>query len=131
MITRPVDHGLHVIQSCEFNHHPAYTWLAKFILKSYMPQFHLSRHRYKLFFVLPYCHYNLISLLPTWPSISTSFFWSRSLICRIWVKTVRFDRRLAKTTCRPTPFQSSGGGVRGNSSRFTKKSHWEESQVKW
>ena len=49
-----------------------------FILKSYMPQPHLPHHRYELFFVSLYRRYNLISLIPTWLSISTSFFWSRS-----------------------------------------------------
>ena len=33
-----------------------------FILKSYMPQPHLPHHRYELFFISPYCRYNLIFL---------------------------------------------------------------------
>ena len=39
MIKESVDHGLHVT----YQLHP-------FVLKSYMPQPHLPRHRYKLFF---------------------------------------------------------------------------------
>ena len=63
MIKRPADHGLHVA----YQLHP-------FILKSYMPWLHLPRHRYELFFVLPHCRYNLISLVLTRLHISTSFF---------------------------------------------------------
>ena len=50
MIEGPADHGLYVT----YQLHP-------FVLKSYMPQPHLPRHRYELFFVLPYRCYNLIS----------------------------------------------------------------------
>ena len=67
MIKGPVAHGLHVTYQ-----------LHSFVLKSYMPQPHLLRHRYELFFVSPPRRYNLISLVPTRPSISTSSFWSRS-----------------------------------------------------
>ena len=72
MIKRPADHGLHV----------AYQ-LHLFILKSYMPQPYFPRHRYELFFVPFYRHYNLIALVPTRLPISTSSFWSRSLTRRM------------------------------------------------
>ena len=62
-----------------------------------MPQPHLPRHRYELFFVSPHRRYNLISLVPTWPSISTSSFWSRSPTRRMWAEqAVRFDPRLTR-----------------------------------
>ena len=65
-----------------------------FILNSYMPQLHLLWHRYELFFVLPHRCYNLISIVPTWLSISTSFFWSRSLTRHMWAKqAICFDPR--------------------------------------
>ena len=68
-----------------------------FILKSYMPQPHLLCHRYELFFVSSHCYYNLISLVPTRLSISTSFFWSRSPTRRMWVKqAVCFNPRLTR-----------------------------------
>ena len=60
--------------------------LHPFVLKSYMPRLHPPRHHYELFFVSPYCRYNLIFLVSTWLSISTSFFWSRSPMRRIWAK---------------------------------------------
>ena len=44
MIEGLADHELHVT----YQLHP-------FVLKSYMPRFHLPRHRYELFFVLPHC----------------------------------------------------------------------------
>ena len=97
MITRPADHGLHVIQLREFNHHPAYTWLANFILKFYMSRPYLPCHRYELFFVLPHRYYNLISLILTWPSISTSFFWNRNPTHCMWAKqVVCFDSWLTR-----------------------------------
>ena len=43
---------------------------------------------YELFFTPPYRCYNLILFVPTWPSISTSFFGSRSFTRRIWAKQV-------------------------------------------
>ena len=67
MIEGPADHGLHVTYQ-----------LHLFVLKSYMPQPHLPRHRYKLIFLLPHRCYNLISLVLTRLSINTSSFWSRS-----------------------------------------------------
>ena len=97
MITGPADHGLHVIQSREFNYHPAYMWLANFILKSYMLRPHLLCHRYELFFILAHCRYNLISLVPTRPLINTSSFWSRSSTRHIWVnQAIRFDLWLTR-----------------------------------
>ena len=104
MIEGPIDNGLHVT----YQLHP-------FILKSYMPRLHLPRHRYELFFVSPHCRYNLISLVPTWLHISTSSFWNRSPTHRMWAKTVCFDRRLTKTTCRPTPFWTRLGRTLGTS----------------
>ena len=71
--------------------------LHPFILKSYIPQLHLPCHCYELFFVLSHCCYNLISLVSTQPSISISFFWSRSLIRCMWAKqAVCFDPRLMR-----------------------------------
>ena len=75
MIKGHEDHRLHVT----YQLHP-------FVLKSYMPQTHLPRHHYKLFFVLPYHRYNLISLVLTRPPIRTSSFWSRSPMCYMWAK---------------------------------------------
>ena len=81
MIEGPADHGLHMT----YQLHP-------FVLKSYMPRLYLSYHRYELFFVSPHRRYNLISLVPTRLSISTSSFWSRSLMCRMWAKqAICFD----------------------------------------
>ena len=86
MIKEPADHGLHVANDL----HP-------FVLKSYMPQPHLPRHRYELFFIPPYHRYNLIALVPTRLPISTSFFWSRSPTYCIWAKqAVCFDPRLTR-----------------------------------
>ena len=86
MIKGLADHGLHM----------AYQ-LHLFVLKSYMSQLHLPCHRYKLFFVLPYCYYNLITLVPTRLTISTSSFWSRSPMRRMWAKqAVRFDLQLRR-----------------------------------
>ena len=68
-----------------------------FIIKSYMPQPHLSRHCYELFFVLPHYYCNLISLVPTWLSINTNSFWSRNSTYRMWAKqAVSFDSRLIR-----------------------------------
>ena len=75
MIKRPADHGLHVTYQ-----------LHSFILKSYLPQPNLPHYRYELFFVLPYCRYNLILFVKTRLLINTSFFWSKSLMYRMWVK---------------------------------------------
>ena len=75
MIEGPVDHGLHVTYQ-----------LPLFVLKSYMPQPYLHHPRYEFFFVLLYRRYNFISPVPTWLPISTSFFWSRSPTCCMWVK---------------------------------------------
>ena len=62
-----------------------------------MPQTHLPRHRYKLFFISPHRRYNLISLISTQPSISTSSFWSRSLTRCMWAKqAVCFDLQLTR-----------------------------------
>ena len=85
MIKGLVDNGLHVTYE-----------LYPFVLKSYMSQSHLPCHDYELFFVPPYCHYNLISLVLTWPPVSTSSFWSRSPTRCIWAKAVCFDCRLTK-----------------------------------
>ena len=66
--------------------------LHPFILKSYMPQPHLPRHHYKLFFVFPHRRYHLISLVPTRLLISTSFSWNRSLTRCMWAEqAVCFD----------------------------------------
>ena len=75
MIKGPADYGLHVTHQL----HP-------FVLKSYMPQPHLPRYRYELFFVSPHRHCNLISLVSTWLSINTNSFWSRSSTRRIWAE---------------------------------------------
>ena len=40
--------------------------------------FNLHRLRFELFFTPLHRRYKLISFVPTWPSISTSSFWSRS-----------------------------------------------------
>ena len=93
MIEGPADHGLHVTYQ-----------LHLFVLKSHMSWLHLHRHRYKLFFVPSYYRYNLIPLVLTWLHISTSFFWNRSPMRRMWAEAIRFDRWLTKTICRPTPF---------------------------
>ena len=86
MIKGPADHGLHVTYQ-----------LHLFVLKSYIPQPHLPRYRYELFFVPPYCCYNLIPLVLTRPSISTSFLWSRSSTRRMWAKyAVCFDPWLTR-----------------------------------
>ena len=87
MIKKLVDYGLHMTYQLHF-----------FILKSYISQPHLYRLRYELFFsILFYYCYNLISLVPTWPPISTSFFWSRSSTWRIWVEqAVYFNPRLMR-----------------------------------
>ena len=85
MIKGPANYGLHVTYQLHF-----------FFLKSYMPQSHLPCHRYELFFVPPYHRYNLISLVPTRPSVSTSSFWSRSPTRRMWAKAVCFDCWLTK-----------------------------------
>ena len=63
-----------------------------------MPQPHLYRPRYKLFFfILPYCCYNLISLVLARPLINISFFWSRSPIHCIWAKqAICFDPWLTR-----------------------------------
>ena len=83
MIKGPADHGLHVTYQ-----------LNLFVLKSYMPQSHLPCHHYELFFVLPHRRYNLISPVPTWLSISTSSFWSKSPTRCMWAKqVVCFDPR--------------------------------------
>ena len=70
MNTRPVDHGLLVILSCKLNPWPTHDLSTS--------SFNLYRLRYELFFIPSHCRYNLISLVLTWPPISTSFFWSRS-----------------------------------------------------
>ena len=63
-------------------------------------QLHLSllhRPRYELFFKSSYCYYNLISLVLTRPPISTSSFWSRSSMRRMWAKqAVCFDLWLTR-----------------------------------
>ena len=62
-----------------------------------MPWPHLPRHHYELFFVSPHYHYNLISLVPTRPSISTSSFWSKSPTRCMWAEqAVCFDSRLTR-----------------------------------
>ena len=91
--------------------------------------FHLSllhRLRYELFFKSSHCHYNLISLVPTWQPISTSFFWSRKsyashvsqISSLLWSsaheKRLLADKRLSG---------SGGGGARGVSSHSIKESH--------
>ena len=68
-----------------------------FILKSYMSQPHLPRHHYELFFVSPHCYYNLISLVLTHLSISTSSFWERSSTHCMWAEqAIHFDFRLTR-----------------------------------
>lgn len=135
MITGLIDHGLHMIKSREFNYHSPRTWLVKlhsFILKYYMPQPHLPCHHYELFFILLHCHYSFISLIPIWPSISTSFFENRSFIHCMWAKqVVCFDCQLTKTICRPMFFQFGGNGARAIFLYSTKKNHWKKLQVKW
>ena len=74
MIMRPVDHGLHMILSRELNRQPTRNLSTL--------SFNLHRLCYELFFTPSHHCYNLISLVPTWPPISTSFFWSRSSTCR-------------------------------------------------
>ena len=81
MIKGRADYGLHMA----YQLHP-------FVLKSYMPQPYLPCHHYELFFVPPYCCYNLIAIIPSRLLISISSFWSRSLTRRMWVEqAVRFD----------------------------------------
>ena len=102
MITGLVNHGLYVVLLCELH-----SWPIRDLSTS---SFNLHRLHYELFFIPSHRSYNLISLVPTWPPISTSSFWSKSPIgCRLFV-----DQR----------FSGSGGdGVKGVSSRSTKKSH--------
>ena len=70
MITGPIDYGLHVVLSRQFH-----LWPTRGLSTS---SFILHRLRYELFFTPSHRCYNLISLVPTWPPISTSSFWSRS-----------------------------------------------------
>ena len=85
MITGPVGHGLYVILTRD--------------LTCDLTTLSLNLHhlRYKLFFIPSYRCYNLISLVPTQPSISTSSSWSKSVIRCMWAKkVVRFDPRLTR-----------------------------------
>ena len=76
MITEPVDHGLHVVLSCELNPRPTCSLTTS--------SFNLQRLCYELFFTPSHRCYKLISFVPTWPPISTSSFWNKSLIrCRL------------------------------------------------
>ena len=85
MITRPENHRLHVIL------------LRNLIHNLSTSSFNLHHLCYKLFFIPSHCCYNLISLIPTRPPISTSSFWSRSPTCYIWAEqAVCFDLRLIK-----------------------------------
>ena len=118
MIEGPADHGLHVT----YQLHP-------FVLKSYMPRLHLPRHRYELFFVSPHRRYNLISFIPTQLYISTSSFWNRSPTRRMWAEAVRFDRRLTKTTCRPTPFWTWPGLTLGTLTSVSIRPPWQQSYI--
>ena len=58
----------------------------------------LQHPRYELFFIPSHCRYKLIPLVLTWPSISTSFFWSRSPMLCIWAakQAVCFDPWLTR-----------------------------------
>ena len=118
MIEGPADHGLHVTYQ-----------LHLFVLKSYMPRFHLPRHRYELFFVSPHYCYNLISFVSTQLHISTSFFWNRSPTCRMWAEAVRFDRRLTKITCKPTPFWTRPGLILGTLTSASTRPSWRQSYI--
>ena len=94
IIIKPTDHRFHVIQSLE----PAYTWLANFIISSknlICLGFIFSAIAMSSF--LLNCCYNLISSVPTRPSISTSFFWRRNLTYGMWAKqAVWFDPWLTR-----------------------------------
>ena len=118
MIEGPVDHGLHVTYQ-----------LYPFVLKFYMPRLYLPCHRYELFFISPYCHYNLISLVPTRLHISTNSFWNRSSTRRIWAEAVRFDRRLIKTICKQTFFWTRLGRTLGMSTSASTKPSWRQSYI--
>ena len=86
MINGSVDYGLQVTYQ-----------LHLFVLKSYIPQPYLPCQRYELFFVLPYHCYNLIALVSTRPSISTSSCWSRCPTRHMQAKqAIRFDPWLTK-----------------------------------
>ena len=118
MIEGPADHGLHVTYQ-----------LHLFVLKSYMPRLHLPCHRYELFFVPPHRRYDLISLVPTRLHISTSSFWNRSPTRRMWAEAVRLDRRLTKTTCRPTPFWTRPGLTLGTLTSASTRPSWRQSYI--
>ena len=70
MITGFLDHGLHMILSRKLN-----LWPTRDLSTL---SFNLHHLRYELFFIPLHCCYNLISLVPTQPPISTSSFQSRS-----------------------------------------------------
>ena len=74
MITRPIGYELHMILPHD---------LTRDLLTS---SFNLYCLRYEFFFIPSHHRYNFISLISTWPSISTSSFWSRSLTHRMWAK---------------------------------------------
>ena len=118
MIEGPTDHGLHMTYQ-----------LHLFVLKSYMPRLHLPRHCYELFFASLHRRYNVISLVPTRLHISTSFFWNRSPTRRMWAKAVCFDRRLIKTTCRPTPFWTRPGLTLGTLTSASTRPSWRQSYI--
>ena len=102
IITRFVDHELYMVLLRELNPQP----IRDLSTLSFNPQ----RLRYELFFTLSHCCYNLISLIPTWPPISTSSFWSKSLTRHRLLTDQRF-------------FGSGDNGARTVSSRFIKKNH--------
>ena len=118
MIKGPADHGLHMPYQ-----------LHLFVLKSYMPQSRLFYHCYKLFFVSLHRRYDLISLVPTRLHISTSFFWNKNPTHCMWAKTVCFNRRLIKTTCKPTPFWPRPGLILGTLTLASIKLSWRQSYI--
>ena len=102
MITGFINLGLHMILSRQLNPRPTCDWSTS--------SFNLHHFCYELFFTPSHCCYNLNSLIPTRPPISTSSFWSRSPM----------HSRLLVDQC----FSGSGcGGAKRVSSCSIKKSH--------
>ena len=92
--------------SADYGYYITYQ-LHSFVLKSYMPQSHFFRHRYKFFFLPLHHYYDLISLVATRLQISITSSRSWSLMHYMWAKqAVCFDCLLTKTTYRLMRFET-------------------------